>query len=203
MQLQPYAIAAIAVLVLFEMQSYVRFGAKARKLRAGASDRGSTVALSLASLVPAVGFVIGQRISGPHRHIVVPDWIVSPGPTPFMVGLAWAGVAFALAGLCLRLWAVLTLRHRYTRTLLINDSHLIERGGPYRCLRHPGYLGSLLCLNGFALASTSVFVVIASLAATIAAYAYRIRVEDRMLVAHFGKAHEDYRREVPAVLPFL
>jgi protein-S-isoprenylcysteine O-methyltransferase Ste14 len=120
-----------------------------------------------------------------------------------MVDLAWTGAALALLGLCLRLWAVLTLQHRYTRTLLIDDEHTLERRGPYRLVRHPGYLGSLLCLNGFALASTSLFVIATSLAATLAAYAYRIHAEDRMLIAQFGPAYEQYRREVAAVLPFV
>jgi protein-S-isoprenylcysteine O-methyltransferase Ste14 len=200
--LPPHAWAALAVLALFEVQSYLRFGAKARKMRAGASDHGSTLILTLAFLWVALGFLTVQRV-GIMRHIVVPDWILWPGPSRWMVNLAWTGIALAVAGLVLRVWAVLTLRHRYTRTLLIDDGHLIERGGPYRFVRHPGYLGSLLCINGFALASTSLFVVVTSLAAISAAYAYRIHIEDRMLVAHFGAAYEQYRREVAAVIPFF
>ena len=95
------------------------------------------------------------------------------------------------------------MRERYTRTLLIQDEHCIERGVPYRFVRHPGYLGSLLCLNGFALASGNAFVLLASVAATAAAYAYRIHVEDDMLVATFGPRYEAYRRETRALLPFV
>jgi protein-S-isoprenylcysteine O-methyltransferase Ste14 len=40
-----------------------------------------------------------------------------------------------------------------------------------------------------------------SVAATLAAYAYRIRVEDRMLIGRFGAPYEDYRRQVGALLP--
>jgi len=105
--------------------------------------------------------------------------------------------------LIIRLWSVLTLRQRYTRTLLVHEGHTVERGGPYRFVRHPGYLGSLLCLNGIALASGSALVFVASLAATSAAYAYRVRVEDAMLVAAFGASYESYRREVGALLPFI
>jgi protein-S-isoprenylcysteine O-methyltransferase len=85
----------------------------------------------------------------------------------------------------------------------VHDGHTVERGGPYRFVRHPGYLGSLLTLNGIALASGSAPVFLLSLAATAAAYAYRIRVEDAMLVARFGASYEAYRREVGALLPFL
>jgi len=200
--LPPHALAALVVLALYEAQSYLRFGAKARKMRWGPSDRYSSLFLTLAFLLVALGFLTVQRV-GITRYIAISNWMVWPGPSPWMVSLAWFGVGMAVAGLFLRLWAVLTLRHRYTRTLLVDDGYLIERAGPYKFVRHPGYLGSIICMNGFALASTSLFVVITSLAALSAAYAYRIHVEDRMLVAHFGTAYEQYQREVAAVLPFF
>jgi protein-S-isoprenylcysteine O-methyltransferase Ste14 len=67
-------------------------------------------------------------------------------------------VAATLAAYAYRI-AAEALRHRYTRTLLIDDDgHTLERRGPYRVVRHPGHLGSVLCFTGFALASTSLFV---------------------------------------------
>ena len=71
-----------------------------------------------------------------------------------------------------------------------------------RCVPHPGYLGSLLCLNAIAMTSGSAAVLAASLLATIAGYIYRIRAEDEMLVAKLGAPYESYRREVGALLPF-
>jgi protein-S-isoprenylcysteine O-methyltransferase Ste14 len=119
-----------------------------------------------------------------------------------MPAIAWIGVGFGALGVLLRLWSVLVLRERYTRTLLTGTDHALERRGPYRFVRHPGYLGSLLCLNGIAAASGLWFTVIASIAATSAAYAYRIRVEDAMLMARFGVSYQSYCREVSALIPF-
>ena len=205
--LPPYGMAAVIVLLLYAVQSEIRFGAKARTIFAGASDRGSTFAVSLSSIVPVIGFVLAMQTQAPglltRLSIRPPDWLLWPGAIPGMIAIAWLGVSLGGLGLLIRLWAVLTLRKRYTRTLLVQDDHAIERGGPYRFVRHPGYLGSLLCLNGFALASCSAAVVAASVAATFAAYAYRIRVEDAMLVAAFGERYENYRREVGALLPFV
>jgi protein-S-isoprenylcysteine O-methyltransferase len=124
-------------------------------------------------------------------------------PLPGMPGIAWLGVGLGVLGLLLRLWAVLVLRERYTRTLLLHEGHAIERGGPYRYVRHPGYLGSLMCLNGIALASGDAFFFLASVAATYAAYSYRIRVEDAMLVAAFGEPYQRYLRETGALIPLL
>ena len=90
----------------------------------------------------------------------------------------------------------LKIPERYTRTLLIQDEHSIERGVPITWVRHPGYLGSLLVLNGIALASGNWITLFASLVATLAAYTYRIKVEDDMLVAALGASYAQYRPEV-------
>ncbi len=199
-ELPGYGIAALVVLLAYGIQSEIRFGARARTMRTGSADRKSTFAVSVAAAVPVLGFVLAMKASSPSIAALLPRWFraaVSPG----LPMVAWLGVAAGTCGIALRLWAVLTLRERYTRTLLIQRDHSIERGGPYRWVRHPGYLGSLLALNGIALASGNWATLLASLVATGAAYRYRIRVEDEMLVAALGDPYAEYRREVGAVLP--
>ena len=202
--LPAYAIGAIIVLILYVIQTEVRFGAKARTIVSGAADRGSTLLLSIVSVIPALGFVLAVKTVKGGRAWV-PIWLRGSGPAvlPGMPAVAWIGVILAALGVLLRLWAVLTLRERYTRTLLIQDTHTIERGGPYRWVRHPGYLGSLLCFNGVALASGNGVVLLLSMATTFAAYAYRVHVEDAMLVARFGASYEGYRQQVGGLLPFI
>jgi protein-S-isoprenylcysteine O-methyltransferase Ste14 len=169
-------------------------------MRAGSADRNSTLALSLSALVPMLGFILAMKSHFAPAAATLPNgfrFAILPG----LPAIAWCGVIIAAAGLLLRLWAVLQLRERYTRTLLIQERQSVERGGPYRWVRHPGYLGSLFCLNGIALASGNWTVLLASLAATAAAYGYRIKVEDQMLVAALGAAYAEYRAQVGAILP--
>jgi protein-S-isoprenylcysteine O-methyltransferase Ste14 len=192
-----YGVGAVVVLLLYVIQSEIRFGTKARTMSAGPADRGSTLAVSLAAAVPTLGFVLAMKARGSSAVAPLPSW-----PLPGMPAIAWVGVGIGASGLILRLWSVLTLRDRYTRTLLTEAGQAMERGGPYRFVRHPGYLGSLLCLNGIAMASGDRLTLIASLAATLAAYAYRIHVEDAMLVAQFGASYRTYCREVGALMPF-
>ena len=190
--LPSYGIGALIVLLLYAVQAEIRFGRQARTMAAGPEDRGSTWAVGLSSAVPVIGFVLAMKTR------------LSPGlgMLPGMPTLAWAGVGVGALGLLIRLWSLLTLRDRYTRTLLVGTSHAFERRGPFRFVRHPGYLGSLLTLNGIALASGDLLTLIASLAATTAAYAYRIDVEDAMLVTRFGASYAAYREDVGALLPF-
>ncbi|MCU1291922.1 MAG: isoprenylcysteine carboxyl methyltransferase [Bryobacterales bacterium] len=200
-QLPGYGVAAVVVMLLYAVQSEVRFGKRARTMRTGPADRRSTLAVSVCAAIPILGFVLAMKANSSFATLL-PEWFrgaVLPGQP----AIGWAGVVVAACGVGLRLWAVLKLRERYTRTLLIQDEHSIERGGPYRWLRHPGYLGSLLVLNGIALASGNWITLLASLIATLAAYTHRIKVEDEMLVAVLGESYAQYRREVKALIPSL
>ena len=201
--LPAHGLAALVVLLLYAVESEIRFGKKARAMAAGPADRWSTIAVSLASGVPVIGFVLAMRGDKAAFLRALPHWLRSSSTIPGMPPIAWVGVALGVIGLLLRLWALLMLRQRYTRTLRVNEGHLVERSGAYKFVRHPGYLGSLLCLNGLGLASGNTVVFLAGLAATITAYTYRIRVEEKMLLGAFGTSYEGYRREVPALLPFL
>jgi protein-S-isoprenylcysteine O-methyltransferase Ste14 len=201
--LPAHGLAAFGVLLLYAVESEVRFGAKARTMSAGAADRWSTIAVSLASGVPVIGFIFAMRGSTSTFLRPLPVWLRDPGTLPGMPVIAWVGVGLGVIALLLRLWALLTLRQRYTRTLRVDEGHVVERGAAYELVRHPGYLGSLMCLNGLGLASGNTVIFLATLVATITAYVYRIRVEEEMLVTAFGDSYERYRREVPALLPFL
>lgn len=201
--LPAHGLAALGVLLLYAVESEIRFGAKARTMAAGPADRWSTIAVSFASAVPVIGFIFAMRGDKSALLRTLPLWLRDPGTMPGMPLIAWLGVGLGVTGLLLRLWALLTLRQRYTRTLRVDEGHLVERGAAYKLVRHPGYLGSLMCLNGLGLASGNAVVFLATLVATITAYTYRIHVEEEMLVTAFGASYERYRREVPALLPFL
>lgn len=200
--LPAYGLGGLVVLLLYALQSELRFGARARTMRTGASDRQSTWVVSIAAAVPVLGFVLAMKAGSPSLASWLPRWF-REAVVPGLPLVAWVGVLLGAVGLALRLVAVLTLRERYTRTLLVEGEHTIERNGPYRWVRHPGYLGSLLCLNGIALASGNLATLIASLLATSAAYAYRIKVEDEMLVAKLGHPYAEYRQQVRALLPLV
>jgi protein-S-isoprenylcysteine O-methyltransferase Ste14 len=201
--LPPYGIGALIIILLWAAQAEIRFGSRARTARAGASDRNSTPALTIAAFVPILGFALGIRSNSPGLvSSLLPGWF-RMAQVPGMPAAAWLGVFLGVCGLSLRLWAVMTLRERYTRTLLIQDRQAVESKGPYRWVRHPGYLGSLLSLNGVVLASGNWIALLASLAATGWAYGYRIKVEERMLLAGLGPAYSEYREQVGALFPKL
>ena len=201
-ELPGYGTAAVLVLLLYAAEAELRFGARARATQPGAADRNSSRLLKLATAVAVLAFVLAMKANSPAFIPFLPDWFrgaVLPG----LPMIAWVGIAVATLGLLLRLWSVLTLRDRYSRTLLVHQDHVIERSGPYRWVRHPGYLGSLLVFNGVALASGNWVTFLVSFAVILSAYIYRIKAEDEMLVAQLGFPYAEYRRQVRALIPTI
>ena len=67
--------------------------------------------------------------------------------------VGWIGLVIAILGIALRFWANRTLGQFYTRTLRVTEDQPIIDQGPYRVIRHPGYLGVLLMWVGASLAT--------------------------------------------------
>jgi hypothetical protein len=106
--LPPYGLGALLVLLLYALQSEIRFGARARSLSTNASDRDSTLPVSLAALVPVLGFVLAMKAA---TNPWIPEWFRKPS-LPGMPVTAWAGALLGGMGLVVRIWAVSTLRER-------------------------------------------------------------------------------------------
>lgn len=102
------------------------------------------------------------------------------------------GAGFVLAGLLLRSWAAGTLvKH-----------HQLTTVGPYACVRHPLYLGSLLLTTGFVILLGS-WPTWLSLIPFIGLHALAISREERWLGRHYGEAWDEYAARTPALFPWI
>ncbi len=112
------------------------------------------------------------------------------------------GLAVLLAGLVLRAWSMQTLSEAYTRTLRVSNRQTVTDRGPYRHVRHPGYLGSLMIWCGFALASGSAVVVGTVAALVVPAYLRRIGAEEELLERELP-GYADYRDRTNRLVPHV
>ena len=119
---------------------------------------------------------------------------------------AAAGIAVALAGEALRIWAV-GYSGETTRAEVVTAPRLIT-AGPYAAVRNPLYLANVVITAGFCLAFSGGLTPLAALALCAAVLAFVIGVytaivplEEAYLAATFGAAYERYRKQVPQVLP--
>ncbi|HEY0264030.1 MAG TPA: isoprenylcysteine carboxylmethyltransferase family protein [Granulicella sp.] len=126
----------------------------------------------------------------------------------FSIGIHWetwfvAGIAVWLGGILFRWYSILTLGRFFTFDVAFSSNqHVVERG-PYRWLRHPSYLGSLLAMIGFGMTFANWLALILPVCCLAAAYAYRIPVEEQALVQYLGSDYDDYMQRTWRVIPYL
>ncbi len=171
----------------FALEAVARQPGDASDLAAAESDQGTT-----RHLVAAYGLAAGlSPVLGRLRAGRLPP--VS-GP---------AGVGVMAAGLALRGWSMRRLGAYYSRTLrTISDQKVVE-SGPYRVIRHPGYLGSIMVWTGLAVASGSGAAAVGVAALLGNAYRRRIACEEAMLAGRFGNAYAEYSQRTKRLIPFI
>ena len=118
-------------------------------------------------------------------------------------GWGAVGVTLILAGLALRWWAILTLRHSFTVNVAVASGQSVIEGGPYAFVRHPSYTGVLLSFLGMGLLLRHWTSLIVLLVPITWALNYRIEVEERALVAGLGQAYTDFMRRRRRLVPFV
>jgi protein-S-isoprenylcysteine O-methyltransferase Ste14 len=123
--------------------------------------------------------------------------------TAWKAEIRLAALVLIWLGLALRLWAILTLGDFFRRTVHLQDGHRMITTGPYRIVRNPAYLGSLLTLVGVGLGLGSWLSAAILAIAGLIGFGQRIRIEDAALAAVFGEAHAVYRKRKAALIPFV
>jgi protein-S-isoprenylcysteine O-methyltransferase Ste14 len=185
-------IAFLLIISFIAIEGRLRKGEKARSLEGGEFDRGSTTLIG-ASFGIAILVLLVASLLDYLRNGEVPD--------NELVG--WIGIILILAGLALRVWAALTLGEFYTRTLLITDRQRVVESGPYRLIRHPGYLGDIILWGGAALATANWIAIVLIIPLMVAAYTYRIRHEETMLLVTLGEQYRNYVARTWKLIPFI
>lgn len=85
----------------------------------------------------------------------------------------------------------------------INPDHQLVTSGPYRFLRHPIYASMLSLLLATGVLITPWWLLLPSVVLFIVGTEVRVRIEDRLLAQRFGERFREYRRAVPAYIPFM
>jgi protein-S-isoprenylcysteine O-methyltransferase Ste14 len=186
-------ILAYLLFVLFLLaEGRTRVGAEAKSLEKGASDRGSTSLVGIAFFICWLALLAAPVLNYVQLGAITPVGLVG-----------WLGLVVACLGFALRFWAVRTLGRFYTRTLRLSANQPIVREGPYRLIRHPGYLGDILLFLGAALAATNWIAFALVLIVIGTAYYYRIRAEETMLLGAGNADYNIYRAHTWKLIPFI
>ena len=177
------------LVVFFYTEGRLRRGPEAKSFEEGEFDRRTTRLLGYAYFASLLALLAVWVLNG-IRLGALPEWV------------GWLGVFLALAGLLMRAWANRVLGEFYTRTLKVAEGQTIIREGPYRWIRHPGYLGMILMWAGASAATCNWIVIAIVLAVICAAYHYRIQNEEKMLIKTLP-GYAEYRTSTWRLIPPL
>jgi protein-S-isoprenylcysteine O-methyltransferase Ste14 len=138
-------------------------------------------------------------------------WFQPPG-SPFLppvavlsggVGIAYSvcTVALAVASVWLVAAAVRTLGKQWALAARLVEGHKLITEGPYAFVRNPIYTGMLGMLVATWLAMEHWVALDVAVGLFAVGLVIRVRSEEKLLRAAFGKEFEEYAKRVPAVLP--
>ena len=186
---QPYA-AVFWVVCLWALVPEWRLSRRSRSLEA-LQDAGSMRLITWgqrAGAVIAYMFAIATPLGAlPRREL----WF-------------WIGIALMLAGSLLRRHCFRILGPAFTAAVVVTRGQAVVERGAYRWVRHPSYTAGALSLLGIALVLGNWISLILVLLSVTLTYGYRVRVEERALLATLGDAYSAYmlrtKRFVPRVI---
>jgi protein-S-isoprenylcysteine O-methyltransferase Ste14 len=113
------------------------------------------------------------------------------------------GLVFIVLGLIIRWTAIFTLKKYFTVDVNIADDHRLVTHGMYRVVRHPAYTGSVLSFLGLAMVFSSWVTVTVIFIPITLAFLYRIHVEEKVLVEHFGNDYREYCASTKKLIPWV
>jgi len=114
-----------------------------------------------------------------------------------------AGIVVVFAGFALRRWAIRTLGRFFTVDVATYTDQRVVDAPPYRRIRHPAYSGSMLCLLGTGLMLGHWLGLLLIALAIVLTFGYRVRVEERALLAALGDPYAAYMRRTKRFVPYL
>lgn len=153
-------------------------------------ERGSKSTVAIVSGILAgvlIVFLLSKRL--PSK--IGPEW------------LRWVGLAVAVVGMILNLWAIRTLGRFFKTIIVVQDKHQLVTAGPYKYFRHPSYFASMVILLGMGLMLNNAWGLLIVLVLPFVTFVYRIRVEEKTLRRTFGEAFVEYAAKRWAIIPFV
>jgi len=187
-----FYIFGYALLVgFFVVEYFVRRGKDTKNMERTEHDKGSTTFVSIAM---GAAFVM----------VPISPLLNYLGLLPFhSLVLNWIGLPLGIGGLVIRYVAFTTLGRFFSRILREAEDHALVTSGIYAYIRHPGYLSDFLIFIGSALCMSNLITLVLILVTFIPVYAYRIHVEEEMLIEIFGDQYREYKKTSKRLIPFI
>ena len=110
------------------------------------------------------------------------------------------GIGLIVIGSTLFVLSRRALRQAYSGHLSVKTNQILVRDGPYRLIRHPAYTGYLCMAVGISIGYESLTGVL-NLILLLICMQYRMNLEEKMLVEHFGDSYRHYIQTTKRLIP--
>jgi len=173
---------------LFEM--YVTLSRGSRQPERDLTDQGSLQLIWRTVLVCVLITLLGvQQL--PQFQWRMPEWFHHLSVGIFLIGLSW------------RWHSILYLGKYFTVDVSVLPRQPVIDSGPYRWIRHPAYLGSLLMFIGAGLTFAHPVALVLLIGPPIAVFLHRIHIEEALLAKKLGGPYQEYMARTKRLLPFV
>lgn len=115
-------------------------------------------------------------------------------------GFRYGGVVLYTIGLFVMNWAIILLGRHFSVQVTVQEDHQLVTDGPYRYVRHPRYLGILICFTGVALIFASV-IALGLAALLLVVLHWRIHDEEALMAESLPKEWASYAAKTARLLP--
>ena len=95
------------------------------------------------------------------------------------------------------------LGNHFRPAVTVVPSQPVIELGAYKWIRHPSYLAGILLFFGIGLALANWISVAVLFLVPVAAYGYRIHVEEQALLETLGAPYREYMNRTKRLIPFL
>jgi protein-S-isoprenylcysteine O-methyltransferase len=127
----------------------------------------------------------------PQLQWRMPEWLHHLSVGIFLLGMIW------------RWHTILYLGKYFTVDVSVAPRQPVIDTGPYRWIRHPAYLGSLLMFTGAGLTFAHPLALVLLIGPPVAVFLHRIRIEEALLAKKLGKPYQDYMARTKRLVPFV
>ena len=186
-----YVLAYALLVGFFAIERFARHGKDTKNMSRTDRDKGTTTVISI---VMGMAFILL-----PVSPLL--NWLGIGAIHVLWIGVL--GLLLGMIGLVIRYVAFTTLGRFFSRTLREAENHALITSGIYKYIRHPGYLSDFLIFIGVALAMNNLISMIMIPVTFAPAYAYRIHVEEKMLIEIFGKKYSEYQKISKRLIPHI
>ena len=188
----------LALLVMFAASLFV-----AGYYRRGAASSGEKISWRDEGL----GMFFALRLSGAIWFLATLLYLIAPGwmrwaSLPLDHRLRWMGCAVGFLAILLMACALHSLGRNLTDTVATRADHSLITTGPYRWVRHPYYVATLLFVVASTLITANGFIgAVGVIVFTL--LAARTPREEQKLVDRFGDDYRAYMSRTGRFLPWL